>query len=284
MKSFKNMTGLLLLMPLMLAMCQKQDDTDPVGISFSAKINEMSTRAVGTAFENGDEISVFACHEASLASSNYAQNVRYRFNNDLFSASSPVTYPRKDAALTFYAVYPYGNYSVPELRFSVDTDQSTHAAYTESDLMTSSTTAKMKEIVELKFSHRLSKVVLNLNSADLSSADVRFIQVYTSLDADIAGNVYKETGRKSDVIAFNASAESFMAILPPQTIPAGSQFAEIRVGDKVYDWVAESDIVLSSGVEHVYTATLNGKSVTISADINSWNGSDETYVDADRNQ
>ena len=290
MKLLNNIAGIFLTIPLLVTACQKEPDkaepVDPVDlveVSFSARINDMATRVDDSEFETGDKISVFACHEAVLSSSNYAQNVRYSFSEDLFKAKSPVTYPA-NASLTFYAVYPYGNYSVPELRFSVEKDQSDFASYMESDLMTSSVKAKDKEIVELNFSHRLAKLVLKLNDTASKDKSVTFMDVYTSLDADIADNIYEKTGRKSDVIAYDDGSDGFKAILPPQKITAGTLLAEISVGNEVFEWVTDSDIELASGVEYVYTAALKGKVVTISADINSWNDSDETHVDADRNK
>lgn len=288
MKRLLNYLYILLLLPLMAAMCQKDPGPEPVTgdpckVSFSARVNEMTTRATDTAFENGDEISVYACHDASLSSSNYAQNVRYSFSDGIFKASSPITYPDKESSLTFYAVYPFGNYSVPEFRFSVSKDQSSELAYTESDLMTASAMAKDKEVVDLKFSHRLAKVVFNLNLGVNASKDqsVTLCKVYTNLDADISGNNFKEKGSKSDVIAAPNGENSFKVILPPQKIAAGTLYARFEIGDKTYDLTADSDIYLSSGVEHIYGVTFKEDSVEITADIIDWN-EEHGEVSADR--
>lgn len=294
MKILFRIMSLFLILPLMAALCQKEpaptppDDPvveEPYDVSFSAKVNDLTTRATDTAFETGDEISVFACYDASLASSNYAQNVRYAYSDGLFKASSPISYPDKDAALTFYAVYPFGNYSVPELRFTVSNDQSSEPAYTDSDLMTASAIAKDKEIVDLKFSHRLAKVVLNLSTVNIPAGEqsVTFKRVYTSVNADIADNNFTETGSRYDVISSPDGTNGFKVILPPQKISAGELFAEIRIGDKVYDWVTDSDIYLSSGIEHTYTATLKETTVSISADINDWAETNDD-VEAGRNK
>lgn len=298
MKGLGKVLSLFLLLPLMAGMCNPDPGPDPVPdpepepdleqpyeVSFAAKVNEMTTRATDTAFEDGDEISVYACYDASLSSSNYAQNVRYKYDKGLFESTYPISYPDKSAALTFYALYPYGNYSTPEMRFSVSKNQDSEEAYMESDLMTASAVAKDKKTVDLKFSHRLAKISLVLNSDRMPAGEqsVKFCKVYTSLDADIADNRYTETGSKSDVASCPDGKNAFKVILPPQKIAAGSLFAEIRIGDKVYDWVAESDIYLSSGIEHVYTATLKEDTITIEADINDWN-EESGEVEADRNK
>lgn len=286
MKKIARFCWILMTLPLMAVTCNKNPEPElPCEVSFSAQIKALNTRATDTAFEQDDEISVFACYNASLASTNYAHNVRYTFTDNLFEASSPITYPDKDAALAFYAVYPFDNYSTPKLRFSVSDDQSQKDAYTESDLMTASIIAKDQEEVALKFSHKLAKVVIRLDKVNIPDGEqsVKFCKVYTALDADIADNVFEETGSRRDVISCPDGSDNFKVILPPQKISAGSLFAEIRVGDKTYDWVADTDIYLSSGVEHIYTATLKETTVTITSYINDWN---EVYgeVDAERNK
>lgn len=250
-------------------------------VSFSAKISQLTTRATDTAFEEGDEISVFACHDASLGHTNYAHNIRYSYSDDIFRTSYPITYPAKDAALTFYAVYPFGNYSMPEMRFTVSNDQSTESAYTDSDMMTASAIAKDQELVSLKFSHRLAKVVLDIAGASEGRRSVTFVNLYTSVDADIAENIYCEAGSRYSVRACNNGENSFKVILPPQKINAGTLLAEIKIDDKVYEWITESDIYLSSGIEHKYTVTIKDSVVVISADINDWDKI-SGEVDADR--
>lgn len=253
----------------------------PCSVSFSPKINAMATRVTDTSFEEGDKISVYACYDESLSSDNYAQNVKYTYYDGLFEAASPIKYPAKDAALTFYALYPYGNYSTPDILFTVSTDQSSEYDYAGSDLMTASAVAKDKDIVDLKFSHRLSKVVLNLVDVPSGSQSVTFCRLYTSVEADITENDYRESGSRYNVKACQNGSNSFKVILPPQKVSAGTLFAEIMVGDKVYEWAVETDIYLSSGIEHSYTARLKGNKVTVSAEINDWD-KESGEVEADK--
>ena len=250
-------------------------------VSFSAKISQLTTRATETAFEEGDQISVFACYDASLASMNYADNIRYTYSGDLFQSTYPIAYPDKGAVLTFYAVYPFANYFMPEIRFTVSNDQGTEDAYTGSDLMTASAIAKDQEIVNLKFSHRLAKVVLDLIDVPEGSRSVTFTNLYTSVDADIADNTYRETGNRYNVESCPDGEDRFKVILPPQKITSGTQFAEIKIGNKVYKWIAENDIFLSSGIEHKYTVKIEKEKIVISADINDWDKISDD-VDADR--
>ena len=80
------------------------DLEQPYEVSFAAKVNEMTTRATDTAFEDGDEISVYACYDASLSSSNYAQNVRYKYDKGLFESTYPISYPDKSALPSMHCI------------------------------------------------------------------------------------------------------------------------------------------------------------------------------------
>lgn len=283
---------ILAFLVLTVAMCQKpQPDPEPdpeprpepeipCSVTFSPKINTFVTRAAENTFEDGDEISAYACYDESLASSNYAQNVRYSFSQGLFQSQSPIKYPEVDAALTFYAIYPFGNYSTPEMRFTVSNDQSTESAYSDSDLMTASAIAKGKKEVNLKFSHRLAKVVLDLAEVPSGEQSVTFCNLYTSVDADIAENTYIETGSRYNVRACPDGIDRFKVILPPQKIEAGTRFAEIAIGDKTFEWLADNDIYLSSGIEHKYVARIKENKLIFSAEINDWDKSSDE-VDAD---
>lgn len=262
---------------LMAVMCQESptpvqevDKEKPCSVSFSPEIKSMGTRMMDDSFEEGDKISVYACYDESLSSDNYAQNIRYSYSNGLFEASSPISYPSKEAALTFYAVYPYGNYSTPDILFTVSSDQSSESDYAASDLMTASAVSKDKEIVSLKFTHRLAKVVLNLEEVSSKDCSVTFCRLYTSVDANITDNDYRESGSRYNVVACPDGRNSYKVILPPQKISAGNVVAEIIIDDKVYEWVAESDIYLSSGIEHIYTVTIKDNRFIISSDINDW--------------
>ena len=143
---------------------------NPDAILFSADI-QAATKATDIAFENGDEISVFATTAKVPEETNYAQNVKYTYYDALFSTSEELVYPDEYTTLSFYAVYPYGSYTTPSFDFAVNKDQSTNETYTGSDLMTASQVAKNEDVVDLRFSHRMAKVVINLNARNLPAGE-----------------------------------------------------------------------------------------------------------------
>jgi len=245
---------------------------NPDAVAFSAAIRS-ATRATDIAFEEGDEISVFATEKNTLQSSNYAQNVKYVYTDALFATSENLTYPDEYTYLSFYAVYPYDTYSTPDFTFSVNKDQSSNDTYTQSDLMTASQVARNQDIVDLTFNHRMAKVVINLNSSNLPAGDqeVVFDNVQYNALADLSVNTFKGTGAKTEVIACPNGTNSFKVILPPQTIRKGTEFVTVTIGNKSYLWTVEADLILTSGVEYTYTLTLKENNVSFTSDINPWN-------------
>lgn len=241
-------------------------------VAFSADI-QSATKATDIAFEEGDQISVFATEKGTLQIANYAQNVKYTYSGGLFTTSGELVYPDEYTYLSFYAVYPYDIYSTPEFTFSVNEDQSGNMAYTESDLMTASQIAKDEDVVDLTFTHRMCKVIINLNAKNLPAGDqtVLFNNVYYKAKADLTVNSFKSTGSRTVVTACPNGTNSFKVLLPPQTITKGSEFVDILIGNKTYVWEVESDIILSSGVEYSYTLTLKENNVSFTSDINPWN-------------
>lgn len=250
----------------------EQLPVNPDAVVFSANI-QPATRATDIAFEEGDEISVFATERNNLQSSNYAQNIKYTYTDALFTTSDELSYPDEYTYLSFYAVYPYDTYSTPGFTFSVKKDQSSNEAYTKSDLMTASEVAKNQEVVDLTFNHRMTKVIIKLNSANLPAGEqkVVFENVLSKANVDLADNSYKGTGSTSEIVACPNGTNSFKVILPPQTIRKGTQFVDVTIGDKTYMWTVESDLILSSGVEYTYTLTLKEGNVSFTSNINPWN-------------
>lgn len=243
-------------------------------VSFRPRINP-STRATDLEFEQGDKISVFASEGTVIQDSNYAENVEYVYDNGLFTTQGTLIYP-DEQRLAFYAVYPYDVYTAPSFNFYVNTDQSTHEKYTESDLMTASNVGYDNEVVDLDFYHRLSKVVINLNSENMPAGQqsVTFKNVYYGAQANLSSNSYNTIStERADIVASPNGTNSFKAILPPQTIVTGDVFVEITIGDRVFQWEIDRNLIFNSGVEYTYTLYFNTQrdNVQFSSYINSWN-------------
>ena len=105
------MKKFFLLFPLavvaLVTSCTPKDGNDEVieevskSVSFSPQIKG-STRATDLQFEEGDKISVFASTTGSISSENYAQNVCYGYEDNLFTTEGTLSYPSSNEDLTFF--------------------------------------------------------------------------------------------------------------------------------------------------------------------------------------
>lgn len=253
------------------SLLDKDDEKKVQHISFVAHIAS-PTRATDIEFEEGDQISLFATEEDVIGSNNYAQNVPYTYFDGLFTTNGTLSYPTDESVLNFYAVYPFGDYTTPDFTFNVETNQTTHAAYTASDLMTATAVGKNEEIVDLTFSHRLSKIVVNFKADPMPVGEQSMVvkNVYYTAEADLASNSFSHTGSVADIQACPNGTNSFKVILPPQAIKKGEVFLEIKIGDKTYTWKTDRDMVFNSGVEYTYSVELKNN-VVFTTQINPWN-------------
>ncbi len=254
-----------------------EDDTTPVpgyknkSVSFSARV-QATSRATDLQFEEGDKISVFASETGYIEENNFAQNIRYTYDNDLFTTNFYLTYPSATQDLTFFAVYPYGNYTTPEFEFAVKKDQRSYDDYTSSDLMTASAVGNNAKVVDLLFSHRLAKLVINISSEGMPAGEQKLVikNAKYIAAADLSANSFSSVeGKNADIIASSNGTNSFKVLLPPQVFSKGSLFAEITIGGMTFEWVLDHDIILNSGVEYPYTVEIKD-SVAFTAQINPW--------------
>lgn len=249
------------------------------GISFTSSINPL-TKATSSNFESDDAISVFSVKESAsntigkLYGSNYADNIKYIYSGSHFSSSTPITYPENDSKLFFYAVYPYQSSAASTFTFNVNNDQSSSNNYTQSDLMTASTAATSELVPDLKFSHRLSNIILNITfeQAPTNAVSTIFKNVMGSASVDLNSNTFSGTGSvDANIVAATNGTNSFRAILPPQSIASGAQFCTIKVGDVEYKVITPDNIVWKSGVQYQYNVTIKKPGeVTFTSEINPW--------------
>lgn len=250
-------------------------------VSFSPTL-KAPTRATDTSFDTNDLIGVFAVEysasdpDADIKDYNYADNVKYSYNGSRFTAvntNDGIKIP-SDGKLYYTAVYPYVSNAKKVFTFGVNTDQRTYDAYTQSDLCTASTDAHSEEIVDLPFSHRLSKIVINLEGESWTGSDiqVKLKNVYTFASVNLNNFTFIGTDSKDDIICASNGTRSFKAIIPPQTIPQGEKFFVVTKNgvDYTYD---TPGLDFRSGKAYEYTVIIgkNDKIVEFTGDINPWN-------------
>lgn len=261
--------------------CQEASVEQPIivpseGISFSSSIG---TKATDTEFESGDEIGVTAFSDVALTQV-YADNVAYQLGAaGLFQASGEaISYPSDGSSLIFRAIYPLqGESYSDEFTFSVEADQSDYDNYTLSDLMTATTEATVEEVPELIFSHRLSRVVVQVTSdAILDGAVVKFLNVLTDASVNLSEDTYEGVGETGEVTLYDNGDYSYKAILAPQSFKEGIEFVSVEYQGVTYTTALEGDALIQSGKQYFFGLELDVDSgaLTFTTDINPWEDDD----------
>lgn len=223
------------------------EDNGTVGgkreVKFSASVGSFQVKATDTEFEGGDAIGLFAFDPI------YVNNVRLTFQDGALVPDEPVYWGGEqlmDQSTLFCAYYPFSldRYDT-HFVFDVQEDQSTHEAYTASDLMFASTYATPAQgEVNLNFVHKLAKLVLDIdNKLDSDPiAEVFLGNVYKTFSGYITepdyldwygDKVYLKTAK-----GVNAAGETVWSVIVPP------QYAEPSIM-----------VITESGKEYVYQST-----------------------------
>ncbi|WP_300814093.1 fimbrillin family protein [uncultured Bacteroides sp.] len=253
-------------------------------VYFEATINPLS-RATDTQFDSGDAIGVFGVLSTGndnkgiiAASGNYADNVRYAYDGNKFTSAAAIEKPENGDKVYYHAVYPYTSNAKNQYEFTIASDQR-GSGYTNSDLCTANTTATDETLVSLKFNHRLSKMIINLQGDNWPSGDMglSLVNVYTTAKVDLNSLSFTATGNRGDVICSDNGTRSFKAILPPQLFEDGTEIAILTIGNEQYTVTMNGSMEIKSGLQTELTIAMteNKEIVEFIGDINPWGEADD---------
>lgn len=129
----------------------------------------------------GDAIGIFAVKSTGndkkgiiADKGNYANNVKCLYNGTKFSlAKKGIVKPADDLKVYYHAVYPYTTGAKNKFTFKVNGNQSTSSGYTSSDFLTAQTSATNDASVPLKFDHRPSKMIINMERTGWPFGDMK---------------------------------------------------------------------------------------------------------------
>lgn len=218
----KLLFSMVALAGLLMASCSNDPVQEPAvkqgkAISLQASMADF-TRATDTAFEEGDKIGLYI-----FTNETYLNNVAYTFAANAFTAATEqVWYEDETLQSQVVAYYPYAASAAADTHtFTVASAQTTHAAYTASDLMVATTTATPTEnAINLPFKHMLSKV--NLTVVDENNDPVKSVYF-----VDVAGTVTYEVKNAAQTLAASGEATieagkltdgTYTLVMAPQTV------------------------------------------------------------------
>ena len=255
---------------------------EKVAVQFTGGIN-VSTRAAGVAWADGDKIGIFMTAAKETLSANSIKegvdNVAYETNGGIsfspISGGKTIYYPI-DGDVDFYAYYPQTTVNAYKVALNV-ADQSKQEAI---DFMYAKTTGCNKAIpqVELKFSHQLSWLVLNVQAGngltedDLENLKVTIEDQNTTATFNLVDGTISDEGNPNNITMKTVEAgKVYEAILLPTTSKTRKIVFDLNTGyDAPFVWTMESD--LKGGNRYNYTTVkLTRTSVDIMGTIESWN-------------
>lgn len=192
---------------------------------------------------------------------NEHKNVAWTVGADgsLTNTGSPIYWGNTQATITAY--HPYNSaWTGTSHAFSVSTDQSTEANYSNSDLLWATKTGtKSDETVALTFTHKLAKINVSLTSEDITDLSGATISI---CGTNIATNFNPSTGELSAATAYvqeikagitTANAKTASAIIIPQTIENGTKLIKVQHSNKSFFYSLKDSKAFDAGKSYNYS-------------------------------
>jgi len=211
----------LLAAAAVLAACSKTESVLPSGsvsgpVRFTTDINTYSVKATDTAFEDNDQVGIFAGAPISVS------NVKASVSGSALTPETAISWvPGSTATVSFFAYYPYAEGAVQAYPFAVAANQSAIADFKKSDLMIAkASSAPTTEAVALKFNHALSKVVFALDNqlSGVSVTKLEFINVALGAVIDLQTGAVTPSNETLKTVVANKTAENaYQLLIVPQT-------------------------------------------------------------------
>lgn len=283
-------TLFFLMAVLALASCTKEQSPADNANTIKFNIGFPSTRATATAFESGDQISLYAVEYDGTTQmplqvgGNYLNNESLTFDGTDWNASRTLYWSQN--ACDFYAFYPYQSTigSVENYPFQIALDQD-GVGYEASDLLYASATnvSRTDGAVNLNFYHMMSKIIVNLEKGPNFVGDIpndvvaHIYNTTTSCNVDwTKGSVEKDAfGGKNTITMKKISNSQFEAVLVPQNIEKRTPLIELSMGGIAY--LLEYSLSFRPGYVHTVTVTLNTSpdqeqiEISIDPGVGPWN-------------
>ena len=284
----KKMTKLFALALLAGAMvsCSTEDtapstQNDKVAVQFTGGIS-VNTRAAGVAWADGDMIGIFMTGTKQPLSADAIQegvdNVCYQSNGSIgfspVSGGKTVFFPI-DGDVDFYSYYPQTTVNDYKVALNMADQKSQEAI----DFMYAKTTGcnKAKPQVDLKFNHKLSKLVLNvqpgngLTQDDLNKLTVTIKDQNTTATFNLADGVISGEGNPADIeMKAVQVGKRYEAILLPTASTTREIVFDLDNGyEAPFIWKMDSD--LKGGNLYNYTTVkLTRTGMALTGTIEAW--------------
>lgn len=283
---------------MMLSSCAEQMEmlfSTPIRLTASSEgMITRTTQSAGTNiqnsnFESGTTINgYFKIHNGEIIGKTPTVLTTSAVSNNQqkLTPDVQVYYPNSDGTtVDISAFYPPSKATNNSTNFTVEADQTTDANYKLSDLMYAGITnqARTDDDVNLTFSHKMAKVVVNATSEEgVYITKIRLLNVNRTIGLEAGTGNLTSLGSTTDAITIGTDADgttsmSGAALLPPQTISA--DFIEISVkytygasatlkeGTTIFSLYGKA---FQSGEQYTANITVTRQSIGYTTTITNW--------------
>lgn len=252
-------------------------------VKFTVGIENLSRTTIAdgtlkTEFVKGDEIGIFAYNGESVVSS----NIKYTYNGSGWTSDAAIA-AQDGVQLSYYAYYPYSE-SVTDpsaINVTVNSDQATNG-FSKDDVLTAQNIEAEAGAtsVSLTFAHAMAMVQVSLmeGTTDDVNATVSLQSILPDTKVNAKDGSVETAAGEAVAVAMKKAAESltYRAVVPEQTITAGSKLLTIVAGGKTFDVTFSKNVSYERGkLLQIKVEALNGlpegATVTISGEaIDGW--------------
>lgn len=262
---------------LVLCSCEEKgpDEKENLqAVTFSISPDTL-TRAMGTAFEPGDEIGIFAVERTTpgtpgiLNTASYAINRHYRVDNNgklqPVSKGHEICLSRQEY-YDFYAYYPYqeDTYNPLEIDFKTHYVQNTAQTYKQSDIMFAQNLGVLGNTYSIGLSFMRKMAAIEFQIAKESGIIINSANLYKAkykCQGNLATGTVEAKGSDSMIEMYpfgeRSNAYTFRALLPEQLLPTSTQLNITCNGNEPYlGFQTTSDVPLSPGKTSIFPANM----------------------------
>ncbi len=287
---------------LSLNACSDDNDASSAGgetfsgtpVEFEMSVNNLTRSTTddsgfSTVFESGDVVGIFVYDESGSA---VFSNCPYEYNGSSWEAQgTTITVPEDAEYYKYYAYYPYDGSvtSASGIGFTVASDQTEGYDGENDPLMAKNESVDAgATTVMLRFTHVFALVQVTLDGDDAeegASVTLHNVLPSTTVDllnasvGDASGDAVTVSMKSCDTNGSDAPF-NFRAVVPAQTIAAGTELFSTTSNGKTYVYTYSADVPYESGKYRQINVTLGEKTEEITVDmgidseIEDWEASD----------
>ncbi len=250
---------------LVLTGCKSNDDNSEWmgsdGIVFTSQIEGVTSRVSGASWDENDEVGIFM----TTAEEEYS-NYKYLAKTDgsLVADGQVLKYPASGAS-SFIAYYPYTT-SLSGKIYAVNVSDQSDPKKIDLLYSNNATGIQPNEQVVLRFQHKLSQIVLNIQKEgdlDINGMAIKVSGMNTTANFDLNDGTLTATDSKADFnmnVQTEGNTGTAEAIVIPAADLTGATLTFTLADGKNFAWTVDSpeaDESFKAGTKYIYTATIS---------------------------